>query len=48
MKYLGVYLPKKRKSYVQKTKNTDERNQRTKIDGEIYPDHELEDSILLK
>ena len=43
IKYLGIYLPKETKDLY--LENTDERNQRTQIDGEIYHVHQLEESI---
>ena len=43
IKYLGMYLPKETKDLY--LENTDERNQRTQIDGEIYHVHGLEESI---
>ena len=43
IKYLGIYLPKETKDLY--LENTDERNQRTQIDGEIYHVHGLEESI---
>ena len=43
IKYLGIYLPKETKDLY--LENTDERNQRTQIDGEIYHVHGFEESI---
>ena len=43
IKYSGINLLNKTKDLY--LENTDERNQRTQIDGEIYHVHGLEESI---
>ena len=45
IKYLGIYLPKETKDLYIETCKTDERNQRTQIDGEVYRVHGSEESI---
>ena len=46
MKHLGVYLPKETKGlYIENYKTLMKEIKRTQIDGEIYHDHILEESI---
>ena len=46
IKYLGINLPKKQKTCIQKTmRHWWKKSKRTQIDGEIYHVHWLEESI---
>ena len=47
IKYLGVYLPKETKDlYIENYKTLMKKSKRTRIGGEIYHAHGLEESIL--